>query len=89
MIYTVIYEDMTVAEMADVTAKMLDTDSVSISYGDIDNASTPLSEGLTYEENPYTLTIGKAEMADTGKMTLTVERYGEEGTYEVELTQEK
>lgn len=51
MIYTVIYEDMTVAEMADVTAKMLDTDSVSISYGDIDNASTPLSEGLTYEEN--------------------------------------
>ena len=45
--------------------------------------------GLTYEENPYTLTIGKAEMADTGKMTLTVERYGEEDTYEVELTQEK
>ncbi len=51
MVYTVIYEDMTVAKMADVTAKMLDTDSVSISYGDIDNASTPLSEGLTYEEN--------------------------------------
>lgn len=51
MVYTVIYEDMTVAKMADVTAKMLDTDSVSISYGDIDNASTPLSEGLTYAEN--------------------------------------
>ena len=51
MVYTVIYEDMTVDKMADVTAKMLDTDSVAISYGDIDNASTPLSEGLTYEEN--------------------------------------
>ena len=45
--------------------------------------------GLTYEENPYTLTVGMAEMADTGKMTLTVERYGEEDTFEVELTQEK
>ena len=51
MVYTVIYEDMTVAKMADVTAKLLDTDSVAISYGDIDNASTPLSEGLTYAEN--------------------------------------
>lgn len=51
MVYTVIYEDMTVAEMANVTAKLLDTDSVAISYGDIDNASTPLSEGLTYAEN--------------------------------------
>lgn len=50
MIYTVIYEDMTIAKMRDVTAKILDTDSSSISYGDIDNASTPLSEGLTYEE---------------------------------------
>lgn len=50
MVYTVIYEDMTVAKMTDVTAKILDTDSAAISYGDIDNASTPLSEGLTYEE---------------------------------------
>ena len=45
--------------------------------------------GLPYEENEYTLIFGMAEMADTGKMTLTVERYGEEGTFEVELTQEK
>ena len=44
--------------------------------------------GLTYEENPQTYNIGRAEMADTGKMTLTVERYGEEGTFEVELTKE-
>ena len=39
-------------------------------------------------ENPYTLTIGMAEMADTGKMVLTVERRGQEGTFEVELTKE-
>ena len=51
MIYTVIYEDLTVDKMKDVTARILDTDSVAISYGDIDNASTPLSEGLTYEES--------------------------------------
>ena len=44
--------------------------------------------GLTYTENPYTLTIGMAEMADTGKMVLTVERRGQEGTFEVELTKE-
>lgn len=51
MIYTVIYEDLKVSEMQEVTAKILDTDSSSVSYGDIDNASTPLSEGLTYEED--------------------------------------
>ena len=45
--------------------------------------------GLDYEENEYAMTFGMAEMVDTGKMTLTVERYGEEGTFEVELTQEK
>lgn len=50
MIYTVIYEEMTVDKMTEVTAKILDTDSVKIYYGDVDNASTPLSEGLTYEE---------------------------------------
>ena len=44
--------------------------------------------GLTYEENPHTYDIGRAEMVDTGKMTLTVERYGEEGTFDVELTKE-
>lgn len=50
MVYTVIYEDISIKKMTEVTAKILDTDSASISYGDIDNASTPLSEGLTYEE---------------------------------------
>lgn len=51
MVYTVIYEDMNLKKMTEVTAKLLDSDSVEIFYGDRDNASTPLSEGLTFEEN--------------------------------------
>lgn len=51
MVYTVIYEDLELDKVEEVTAKLLDTDSVAIIYGDIDNASTPLSEGLTYEES--------------------------------------
>lgn len=51
MVYTVIYEQLDLEKMTDVTSRLLDTDSVSITYGDLDNASTPLSEGLTFEEN--------------------------------------
>ncbi|MBQ1897823.1 MAG: hypothetical protein II163_01500 [Ruminococcus sp.] len=67
MVYTVIYEQLDLEKMTDVTAKLLDTDSVSITYGDLDNASTPLSEGLTFEENLDTFSfIG----ADNGYPTL-------------------
>ncbi|MBQ3331332.1 MAG: hypothetical protein IJG87_09175 [Ruminococcus sp.] len=51
MVYTAIYEQLDLEKMTDVTAHLLDTDSVEITYGDLDNASTPLSEGLTFEEN--------------------------------------
>lgn len=51
MVYIVIYEDLTIEKMSEVTSKILDTDSTAIFYGDRDNASTPLSEGLTFEEN--------------------------------------
>ena len=51
MIYTVIYSGLDIDRMAEVTAMLLDTDSVEIFYGDRDNASTPLSEGLTFEES--------------------------------------
>ena len=47
--------------MTEVTAKLLDTDSVEIFYGDRDNASTPLSEGLTFEENLDTFSFIGAE----------------------------
>ena len=61
MVYTVIYEELDLEKMTDVTSKLLDTDSVEISYGDIDNASTPLSEGLTFEENLDTFSFIGAE----------------------------
>ena len=51
MIYTVIYEDLSADKLDEVTSMLLDTDSVEIFYGDKDNSSTPLSEGLTYEES--------------------------------------
>ena len=51
MIYTAIFSGLTINEMAEYTAMLLDTDSVEIFYGDRDNASTPLSEGLTFEES--------------------------------------
>ena len=51
MLYTVIYEDLSVEELRDYTAMLLDTDSVEISYGDSDNTSTPLMEGMVFEES--------------------------------------
>lgn len=51
MVYTAIYENLNVTKLIEVTARLLDTDSVEIYYGDRDNASTPLAEGLTFEEN--------------------------------------
>ena len=50
MLYTVIYEGLTLDELSEYTGMLLDTDSVSIFYGDKDNSSTPLSEGLAFEE---------------------------------------
>lgn len=51
MVYTVIFDDLDIEKLAEVTSMLLDTDSVEIFYGDRDNASTPLSEGLAFEES--------------------------------------
>ncbi len=51
MVYTVIYEGLDRENLAKLTAMLLDTDSVDIFYGDRDNVSTPLSEGMAYEES--------------------------------------
>ena len=51
MLYTVIYEGLNISELAEYTSMLLDTDSVEISYEDRDNSSTPLSEGLAFEES--------------------------------------
>lgn len=61
MVYTVIYENLDVKHLAEVTAKLLDTDSSEIFYGDRDNTSTPLSEGLTFEESIDTFSFIGAE----------------------------
>ena len=66
MLYRVIYEDMTLRALAEYTSMLLDTDNVSIFYGDRDNNSTPLSEGLAYEENLDTFSfIGPDKGAPT------------------------
>lgn len=49
--YKVIYKGITLDELADYTSMLLDTDSDEVFYGDKDNSSTPLSEGLVFEEN--------------------------------------
>ena len=51
MLYTVIYEKLSADELREYTAMLLDTDNSEIFYGDKDNSSTPLSEGLTFEES--------------------------------------
>ena len=67
MLYTVIYEDLSVKELREYTAMLLDTDSVEIDYGDSDSTSTPLSEGMVFTESLDTFSfIG----ADKGAPTL-------------------
>lgn len=39
--------------------------------------------GVPLTENEYALIQGIADMTETGKMTLTVERYGQAGTFEI------
>lgn len=61
MVYTVIYENLDLKKMTEVTSLILDTDSCEIFYGDVDNASTPLSEGLTFEESLDTFSFITAD----------------------------
>ena len=49
--YKVIYKGITIDELAEYTAMLLDMDEDVVFYGDKDNSSTPLSEGLVFEEN--------------------------------------
>ncbi|MCH5300975.1 MAG: hypothetical protein J1E56_06615 [Ruminococcus sp.] len=48
--YTVIYQGLSVTELQNVTNIMLDVPDGTIEYGDFTNSSTPLSEGLTFQE---------------------------------------
>lgn len=49
--YSVIYEDLSIEQLSEYTGELLDTENETVFYGDKDNDSTPLSEGLTFEEN--------------------------------------
>lgn len=48
--YEVIYQNIDLDELKLVTNKMLDVNDCSVYYGDKTNSSTPLSEGLVFEE---------------------------------------
>ena len=49
--YKVIYKGITLEELSKYTAMLLDTEVDEVFYGDKDNSSTPLSEGLVFEES--------------------------------------
>ncbi len=48
--YKVIFKGLSIEELSEYTAMLLDIDEHSLFYGDRDNSSTPLSEGLVFEE---------------------------------------
>ena len=50
MVYTAIFNGLSMNQLVEVTSMLLDTDSADIYYGDRDNSSTPLSEGMSFDE---------------------------------------
>lgn len=50
MVYTAIFNGLSMNQLVEVTSMLLDTDSTDIYYGDRDNSSTPLSEGMSFDE---------------------------------------
>lgn len=51
MVYQVIFEGLTIRDLRQYTSMLLDTDSVNVSYQNVDSTSTPLSEGLAFDES--------------------------------------
>ncbi len=49
--YKVIFKALSIDELSEFTAKLFDIKTDDVFYGDKDNSSTPLSEGLVFEEN--------------------------------------
>lgn len=62
--YKVIYKGLSLEELSEYTAMLLDTDENDIYYGDKDNSSTPLSEGLVFEESFNTFSFLGTDDAD-------------------------
>lgn len=59
--YKVIYKDLSLEIMSLYTSKLLDSDYSDIYYGDKNNNSTPLSEGLVFEESLDTFSFINAD----------------------------
>lgn len=53
--YQVIFKGLTISELQNVTNQLLEISDSSIVYGDLTNSSTPLSEGLVFEEKLNTM----------------------------------
>lgn len=61
ILYTVIYEGLSLSELETTTGTLLDSSGVSIYYGDKENMSTPLYEGRVLEETLDTLSFCNAD----------------------------
>lgn len=59
--YKVIFKAITIDELSEYTAMLLDSNNGSAFYGDKNNSSTPLSEGLIFEESLNTFSFLSAE----------------------------
>ncbi len=57
ILYTVTFEGLSLSELETTTASVLDSDGVSVYYGDKENMSTPLFEGRVLEETLDTLSF--------------------------------
>ena len=75
VLYTVTFEGLSLSDLETTTAAMLDSDGVSVFYGDKDNRlSTPLYEGRVLEETLDTLSfIGKDDAPPALKYTYSLQ----------------
>lgn len=61
ILFTVTYEGLNLSELEATTAAVLDSDGVSIYYGDKENLSSPMFEGRLLEETLDTLSFDGAD----------------------------
>lgn len=73
ILFSLTFEGLNLSELETTTAAVLDSDGVSIYYGDKDNMSTPLYEGRVLEETLDTLSFaGKSDTPPTLKYTYSL-----------------
>lgn len=73
ILFSVTFEGLNLSELETTTAAVLDSDGVSVYYGDKDNMSTPLYEGRVLEETLDTQSFaGKSDNPPTLKYTYSL-----------------